>query len=96
MPIMRKAALTVPGHIITNARGGESPHNCTLPDGTPAARAFDFALYAPGGTQLDWDPSDDQWQTAIGFVKALNLVSGSTFHGIPDNDYAEMASWQTA
>ena len=95
MPIMRKAALFL-GTSSPTLGAAESPHNCTLPARTPAARAFDFALYAPGGTQLDWDPSDDQWQTAIGFIKALNLVSGSTFHGIPDNDHAEMASWQTA
>src|ERR1019366_1980496 len=55
---------TVPGHRITDARGGQSPHNCTLPDGTAAARAFDFAMYAPGGTALDWNASDQEWQTA--------------------------------
>jgi len=83
---------TVPGHIITNAKGGESPHNCTLPDGTPAARAFDFGIMC-GENQLDWDADDDEWQTAIAIVKALGLVSGSTFHGIQDNPHAELLNW---
>src|SRR5579863_7721202 len=80
---------TVPGHIITNARGGQSPHNCTLSDDTPAARAFDFGIKLGDG-ELDWDADDDEWQTAIAIVKAIGLVSGSTFHGIVDNPHAEM------
>ena len=86
---------TAPGHIITNAKGGENPHNCTLPDGTPAAKAFDFAIMC-GENTLDWDAEDDEWQTAIAIVKAVGLVSGSTFHGIPDTDHAEMPNWRTA
>jgi peptidoglycan L-alanyl-D-glutamate endopeptidase CwlK len=86
-----------PGHIITDAKGGQSPHNCTLPGGTPAARAFDFALYAPGGQSLDWNPTDDQWQTAIAIGESLGLVSGSTFHGqLIDNPHLELANWKTA
>jgi peptidoglycan L-alanyl-D-glutamate endopeptidase CwlK len=87
---------TTPGHRITNAKGGQSAHNCTLPDGTPAAMAFDFALYAPGEQSLDWNASDDAWHTAIQIGKDLGLVSGSMFHGIADNDHFELPGWRTA
>lgn len=85
----------VPGHKITNAKGGESPHNCCLPNGTPAARAFDFALYGDDGKHLDWDATDDRWQKAIEIGKGLGLVSGSTFHGIQDNDHMELPDWKS-
>lgn len=85
---------TEPGNKITNAQGGQSPHNCCLPDGTPASLAFDFALYAPGGG-LDWNASDDQWHTAIQIGKDLGLISGSTFHGISDPDHLELAGWRS-
>jgi hypothetical protein len=72
-----------------------SAHKCTMPDGTPAARAFDFGIKLGDG-ELDWDPEDDDWQTAIAIAKALGLVSGSTFHGIQDNPHCEMPGWKTA
>jgi len=88
---------TVPGHIITNAKGGESPHNCTRIDENgntvPAARAFDFGIRL-GENELDWDAEDSEWQDALAIVKALGLVSGSTFHGIVDNPHAELPSWK--
>jgi hypothetical protein len=68
------------GRKITNARGGQSPHNCTLPDGTPAARPFGFAIRL-GVNEFDWDADDDQWQDAIAIGKVLGLMSGSMFHG---------------
>jgi peptidoglycan L-alanyl-D-glutamate endopeptidase CwlK len=86
---------STPEHVITNAKGGESPHNCTLPDGTRAPRAFDFAMMC-GENQLDWDADYSEWQDAIAIVKALGLVSGSTFHGISDSPHAEMPGWKTS
>lgn len=83
---------TEPGHIITNARAGQSPHNCTLPDGTPAAMAFDVAIAGPDG-HLDWNADDDRWQAAIEIGESLGLVSGSTFHGIRDCPHFEMRGW---
>lgn len=82
------------GNKITNAKGGESPHNCCLSDGTPAACAFDFALYAPGTQKLDWNAADDQWHRAIEIGRKLGLVSGSTFHGIKDSDHFELPDWR--
>ena len=85
---------TAPGNIITNAKGGQSPHNCTLADGTPASRAFDFAIEGDNGI-LDWDASDLLWQKAISIGESLGLVSGSTFCGLVDNPHFEMPNWKT-
>jgi peptidoglycan L-alanyl-D-glutamate endopeptidase CwlK len=83
---------TLPGKIITNARGGQSPHNCTLSDGTPAARAFDFTIQDANRT-LDWNLSDPLWIKAIAIGEGLGLVSGSTFN-IKDYDHFQMAAWR--
>ena len=80
---------TVPGKIITNAKAGESPHNCTLDDGTPASAAFDFFILDENDNKCDWNATDAQWQEAISIGEALGLVSGSTF-AIKDNDHFEL------
>lgn len=87
---------TTPGKVITNARGGQSPHNCVDANGDPASRAFDFFIYADStGTRLDWDGVDARWQKAIALGEALELVSGETF---PKRDYAhfELPDWRDA
>lgn len=86
---------TAPGAIITNAQGGQSPHNCTLADGMPAARAFDFAIQDVSGI-LDWDASDPDWQAAIKIGETLGLVSGSTFSHLADNPHFELPNWQNS
>lgn len=83
---------TVPGHIITNARGGQSPHNCTDADGNPAACAFDFAIQGEHGS-LDWNAADAAWKTAISIGEGLGLISGSTWHSIKDNPHFELKGW---
>lgn len=84
---------TTPGHIVTNARGGQSPHNCTLA-GKPASKAFDFAIRTSEGS-LDWDGQDTQWQRAIDIGEALGLYSGEHFK---NKDYAhlEMPNWKVS
>lgn len=84
---------TEPGHIITNAKGGQSPHNF-MQGGKPAALAFDFGIKGPHGL-LDWDANDDVWQEAIAGAKALGLISGSTFHGLVDSPHAELPNWRS-
>lgn len=84
---------TTPGNIITNARRGESPHNTTLVDGTPASKAFDFAIQTDSG-ELDWNASDSAWQIAIKIGEALGLISGSTFHSIKDAPHMELPNWE--
>jgi peptidoglycan L-alanyl-D-glutamate endopeptidase CwlK len=53
---------TVPGHIITNARGGQSAHNSTLANGTPASEAFDIAIMVNG--KIDWNVDNPAWKKA--------------------------------
>lgn len=84
---------TEPGHIITNARGGQSAHNCCATNGTPDARAFDFGIKRANGS-LDWDPRDDLWQRAISIGKSLGLVSGSDWHSLKDYPHLELPAWQ--
>lgn len=83
---------TLPGRIITNARGGESPHNCTLND-KPASKAFDFFIYGPDGSTLDWDATDYKWQRVIEIGQDLGLISGSAWKS-KDNDHLELFGWK--
>lgn len=85
---------TTPGKVITNARYGQSPHNCVDANGRPAARAFDFFIYNDDGKTLDWNPADAKWQAAIAAGEGLGMVSGSVFH-LRDNDHFEMAGWKS-
>ncbi len=85
---------TAPGRIITNAMGGQSPHNCTDADGNPASRAFDFYIYDTDSNALDWDPTDHDWQLAISIGKELGLVSGGDFHSIKDYPHFELPDWK--
>jgi peptidoglycan L-alanyl-D-glutamate endopeptidase CwlK len=87
---------TTDGPIITDEQPGQSAHNQTDANGNPAATGFDFALYAPGGKTLDWDASDEQWETAISIGLALGLVSGSCWKTLKDNPHMELANWRSA
>lgn len=82
-----------PKAIITNARYGQSPHNCTLDDGAPGAKAFDFAIQDATGI-LDWDANDPEWQAAIKIGESIGLVSGSTFHSPIDSPHFELPNWR--
>jgi peptidoglycan LD-endopeptidase CwlK len=82
---------TTPGHIVTNARAGQSKHNFTLDDGTPASKAFDFGIKDDETGELDWDASDARWQRAIAIGEALGMVSGSRWHSIVDTPHFEIA-----
>lgn len=79
--------------IITNAKYGESPHNCVDKDGNPAALAFDFAIETVDG-KLDWDASDPVWRRAIEIGTAMGLVSGSNFHSLADAPHLELSHWR--
>lgn len=57
---------TKPGDIVTWAQGGESPHNATLADGTPAAMAFDVVALDLDGKPI-WDSSSAVWP-AMGMI----------------------------
>lgn len=86
---------TAPGQIITNAKGGQSAHNCTNENGSPAAKAFDFAIKDDDG-RLDWDAHDADWQKAISIGKSLGLVSGGDWKSIKDWPHMELKNWKTS
>jgi peptidoglycan L-alanyl-D-glutamate endopeptidase CwlK len=86
---------TTPGHIITNAQYGQSPHNCVDADGNPTAKAFDFAIKSPTG-ELDWDATDAAWTKAIQIGESLGLVSGSTWRcSLKDYPHFELPNWNS-
>ena len=62
---------TAPGPKVTNARAGESKHNATLADGSPASEAFDIAIMEHG--KIDWDISNPKWHKAGMIGKSLGL-----------------------
>jgi peptidoglycan L-alanyl-D-glutamate endopeptidase CwlK len=74
---------TSPGAIITNARAGQSPHNCTESDGTPAARAFDIYVLNADGT-CNWNIASPIWHRVGEIGAALGLTWGGGFHSLPD------------
>lgn len=74
----RDADGNVVGRTITKARGGQSKHNRTLPDGTPASRAFDFVVINADGT-CNWNPATPEWKAAVAIGKDLGLRWGGDF-----------------
>lgn len=68
---------------LTNARAGESAHNCTLADGTPAAMAFDAAPTYHG--KIDWNPEHNpDWAQMVAIGKSVGLISGTDWHSFPE------------
>lgn len=67
---------TVKGRKVTNAKPGESKHNCVdSKTGKPAAEAFDIAVLVNG--KLDWNLESDIWQ----FVGKLGEELGLEWAG---------------
>lgn len=76
---------TTPGPIITHAQGGQSPHNHTLDDGTPASLAFDFLIKDMGGKIIN-DGTSASYTKAGCIGKALGLTWGGDWPK-PKTDY---------
>lgn len=76
---------------LSNASAGKSPHNCTLSDGTPGSKAFDFAIYL-NGTYIT-NGTDPRYTQAGAIWKALGQKWGGDFIH-PDYDHCELANWQ--
>lgn len=62
---------TAPGRIVTNAKPGESMHNKTNADGTPASLAFDIAILENG--KIDWSTANPKWKQAGAIGKSVGL-----------------------
>ena len=89
--IGRDANGNVIGKTLTRARGGQSKHNITLDDGTPASKAFDFVIINADGS-CNWNPATPQWQAAVAIGKALGLRWGGDFPSRQyDADHFELA-----
>lgn len=77
---------------LSNAGPDESPHNCCMADGTPAAKAFDWAVFNPDGSYVT-DGKDPRYSACGAIVQGLGLTwGGSWIH--PDFDHAEMIDWR--
>ena len=74
------------GRIVTNAKPGQSAHNCLGLRGEPASRAFDVVplrggkpIWGTSGNGIDADPTDDDtddlemWQRVGAVGKACGL-----------------------
>ena len=81
---------TEPGKTVTNAKGGQSPHNCTQ-DGLPASRAFDIALRYVGSNNLLWDAHSPVWRRAVAIGEGLGLESGSRWSDWP---HFQIRNWK--
>ncbi len=80
---------TAPGHVVTDARGGESPHNYGC--GT------DWTIWTPEGKPVWMQPKDPRWAEYIDAIKKAGLFWGGDFKGhFQDIDHNELkisVSW---
>ena len=80
---------TTPGHIVTNAKGGQSPHNFGL--------AVDFCLHHKDGS-VSFDMHEDltndgisDWNQVVNEFKKLGFTWGGDWRGtLADNDHVEL------
>lgn len=77
---------------LSKAHAGESPHNLTLADGTPAARAFDFLISDEDGVIIK-DGSHPLYEQAGKIGESLGLEWGGRWHR-PDWDHLELPDWK--
>lgn len=84
---------TIPGRIVTNAKGGQSPHNIAR-SGKPASCAFDFAIKKTDGS-LNWNVRSIEFQTAVTIGKSLGLDWGGDFPGnLGDYCHMQLKNWK--
>jgi len=78
---------------LSNARAGQSPHNITLPDGTPYAMAWDFAVFDNTGAYIT-NGEDHRYAQAAAIAKNLGLAWGGDWIHIKDYDHCELQNWK--
>lgn len=81
---------TAPGKKITNARGGQSPHN-TVVNGQPAASAFDIVCIGSDG-KPDWNSPNFAKAGSVG--SSVGLTWGGDFKSIKDMPHFELPNWK--
>jgi peptidoglycan L-alanyl-D-glutamate endopeptidase CwlK len=76
---------TAPGHIVTNAKAGQSMHNYGL--------AADIVPYLSGdGGALNWTPSTPQYHAMVDALKAQGLAWGGDWVTFKDEDHFQVGS----
>lgn len=79
---------TAPGHIVTNAKAGQSMHNYGL--------AVDVVPYLSGQSgALNWQPSTPQFQAMVAALKAQALAWGGDWVTFKDEDHFQMSNVPT-
>lgn len=79
---------------LSNASAGESPHNCCNDDGSPNAKAFDYAIYEDNDTYVK-DGTDPRYRKIGEIGKSLGLAWGGDWKH-PDWDHLELENWKSA
>jgi peptidoglycan L-alanyl-D-glutamate endopeptidase CwlK len=79
---------TTKGRIVTNARAGQSSHNFTLPNGVPAAKAFDIGVLLNG--KYDGAGKSPDWKKA----GAIGMELGLNWYGAPKAKFREMPHFE--
>jgi peptidoglycan LD-endopeptidase CwlK len=71
---------TLPGKIVTNARGGQSMHNYGL--------AVDVVPYLSGdGGNINWNPTTTEYQEMVTELKAAGMDWGGDWPHFKDEDH---------
>jgi peptidoglycan LD-endopeptidase CwlK len=76
---------TAPGAKVTNAPGGYSWHNFGM-----AVDCYPFTVGDSGA--LDWNPSDQEFQQMVQFMKAEGLVWGGDWHSLKDYPHFQLGN----
>jgi len=83
--------------VVTNAMGGQSPHNFEGPDNNPMALAFDFALCEKGH---EWDLKADfnnddvsDYEQAGAVAIELGLDWGGNWTSFKDYPHIQLPNW---
>lgn len=79
---------TTPGSIVTNLRGGQSKHSLTLPDGSPASKAFDFGIFRDD--KYITDGQDPDYLIAGEFGERLGMLWGGRWHNPVDPSHLQI------
>ena len=75
---------TSPGHVVTNAKAGQSMHNYGL--------AVDIAPYLQGEDgRINWKPDTPQFKAMVAAMKSQGLEWGGDWKHFPDMDHFQLA-----
>jgi hypothetical protein len=77
---------TAVGPVVTNARGGSSPHNFGL--------AVDLCPFH--NDRLDWNADDKIWRAIADMAVGCGLVAGYYFKSIHDAPHIEDPNWRAS